>query len=527
MFLSLRIDFEDLKVNYCSFFVERFFIGIEFIRQMGQILLNDGSTGTSQISICIYDDCCNILKAHLERFCVSQKFEFTSLLIALQQVLSGCYLIPRSYTFALSNNMAKNVVLPINSMYFKSFLHFIGRASDVITQQELSSNSAFAHFAKCLRLAIKILQREFIRPDEEIISYDELQELVVPFQTKSATKGVGSLSSRFASILLQKISINCIVNGEYLNATATTQLNVLLSAESDVVTRKWTESIALSMLSSDTYLPRIMPSDLYMNEAGSLEEIEFKACCLRFHALFSSNPDEVREAAEALELAAKEIWKIQHSSSRLVMYVYQWSKATLKLGLAEFYKKKNMLEEAVYMYCKCYSECLYLIKNMSKVESSVGDTKSTSREHDQYLLLESRCLERQKKCIIRLAVLFRRLGDHRKAWQYGKSLLKLMGANVNGLVVKPSLHTLLASLDSLGVKTHEKYNMGRFLVQLMAVATPRSMLLKDFEQLMENVASSVECRSIVTNPVYSLLDITNNLNTSTYRQIDLLRKEFL
>ena len=247
--------------------------------------------------------------------------------------------------------------------------------------------------------------------------------------------------------------------------------------------KRGNESIELSSYSTSTYMPiniRIFATDEFCTQAS---EIEIAASQLRLQICSCTDNDTgdgIRIKLLALELERKET---QHKCRKdpAQRCLIQWVSTTIAIALAECAKRISRLETALDIFRYCFKECKGTVsKAKDVIRHSILDRDSNAWYYRQITLIKCRGFIRQRECLQQIAILYCRLNDHRKALEYGKAVMNATHHRESTPDFKYSFSSILLFTRSQPCHTCDESTHRRFILRLLAAATPMDRLCEHF-----------------------------------------------
>lgn len=486
---------------------EKIMIATELMMKLGCFLEDHAESEKHQIfaSISEYERCHHIIKNFIAQTCDDHTKK--QLIMALINIAASFFLISRETTFdfsrlAIEARCAKTKQVP--PRYLTISIQFADKAA---TSMRLNRNldSVLLVLMTSVSFATDLYQlrlHSFLEKNDVPFAVDvdprELQNTVAFLgKTKSQSIFTRLTKQILSHVLLRSCNLFSL-DGELINSAKMAHLNSLMHSDREISETSWIESIALSSFSTTAVMPSSLSSDFRPETAVSPEQLEVMACRLRLLIHKSNADDEIQNIGNRLRCLMETLQRYQRRPAldNTTACLLQWIKTTIAIALAECDKRVSQLFSAMDLFRHCFAECKVMFSSfsLSAKETSTHTHTQFWRNH-QITMLMSRCLTRQIECLERIAVLYTRLGDHRKALQYGKLVVTTAGLNVDTGTNSPmSFSKLIAITRESTCRNCDEIRLRRFFLRLLAAGTPITSLVKEFQN-GETALSKVELPS--------------------------------
>jgi hypothetical protein len=310
------------------------------------------------------------------------------------------------------------------------------------------------------------------------IDIASLERLVNALNSMTPKSSAYALSKTVLKIYLVKMNVLFYLDGEEINAARLAKLYTILCSSHERREFQWANALLLSSYSTMTALPLALV-DLNIKTIMLPDEIESEACLVRLHISKAADNNDFERLQYHLALLHYQTQRTDDKDPNSIMcqFIKCWSSTTVFLAIAEFAKRCGYLESALDFFKHCFAACktvFPLIVQAAREASSIRDFPIW--KHPQLWSLKAQCLKRQQDCLERIAVLHYRLGNRRKAAEYGICAISLLKSQ--DMFMRISVAQKLSYITALNLSRKTpcrrccELRQRRFLLTLLAAATP-------------------------------------------------------
>ena len=276
------------------------------------------------------------------------------------------------------------------------------------------------------------------------------------------------------------------LEGEELQAVQVARWSFDVTQRDGGDPNSWFEAAVLSLMVKDSMVPVDPVDDPDKTSAVTLQsaEMESSACRLRLIAKCSKDATSIESTSSSLRGlldAAEE--RISSSPSTVKKFLFLWLRTTVLLGLSECAEKSGDLERALQQLRDCFKECRKLLSMLGRSRKRTL-TECPFWSRVALSSLPVRCLERQVECLQKTAVLYSRLGDHRKTMEYARLAVQTTQfETAERLGTTKSTFTDLIELSRLEpAQSCQEISSRRLLLRLKAQMSPLDAVVEAFNK---------------------------------------------
>lgn len=471
------------------FQVEKVMIGLELMHQVG-CLIQDTRTDKQYLSLEVYRKIFSIVEESI--WTLAHDEYNVDLISALNRLAASSFLVSRGSTsdffywvLESRNNGSQGTLSVCN----ETAIEFI--ATNMLDSLCIDLNSDMNILLKSVHFCIVLYRIQLssqgganIKSSWHHTDIASVERLVDVLNSTSSKSSINNLSKTILKIYLVKMYIVFDLDGEEMNAARLAKLISILFSDQERSESQWAISLLLSSFSTMTAVPLAL-ADLTSKNRMLPDEIEYEGSLLRLH---------ISKAAEIhdFERLQKDMVPLFHQIQRtddehLNSAIYLSGKTTAFLAIAEFEKRRGHLESALELFKHCFATCKTLLPLIGQAVREASNYRDLPVwKHQQLWLLKVQCLKRQQGCLERIAVLHFRLGNRRKAAEYGiyaisvsKSQHDFMGINSDQ---KFSFRTTLHLSRKTPCRRCCEVRQRRFILNLLAAATPADIVSQSFSK---------------------------------------------
>jgi hypothetical protein len=236
--------------------------------------------------------------------------------------------------------------------------------------------------------------------------------------------------------------------------------------------------------------------DLYAqrNLAGArmwhqLAEAERLAGQLRLQ-LCTSRPAHLEQIRQQLRGMLNDIDSCQRSidDEDEISVISQAAKSTVLFALSEVAEHENDIENALVLVRLCFKCCQAATQNSEQLVisgSSVGFYGGGALSRTALPTVIMGSLEKQVDCLRRTAILYAKIGDHRKSEAYSISAMKCSKVRPKGMELKPKIHLneLLSIVRKQAASNGQEQVSRRLLLWMKATSTAHDVVVHELKEL--------------------------------------------
>lgn len=295
------------------------------------------------------------------------------------------------------------------------------------------------------------------------------------------------------SITLAAVARTCdffLAEGEKLNAYETAHLGRRLSQERDNVFCRWFEATALSLEGEETILTEFDPDEISFTAEGEDDahpELEAIACRLRQSMRYVNVEWDIGGSEDKL-LA---LWELVNRSiatckDAVVLVLLLWYRGTAEMALSEMAARQHDLNKELHYAKESHRSCQTATSSLASVlKHSRKSSKSSLQAWREAVIktLPIRLREREIECKRRLAEIYLKSGDWRKAFANAYSAIEsaryAWSSNLDGA---STFKRLLALSRSSPCMNSQDVQLRRTLLRIVARATAIDLVRDGFNE---------------------------------------------
>lgn len=295
--------------------------------------------------------------------------------------------------------------------------------------------------------------------------------------------------------VLSRLYGHFLLEGEDLLAVQVAQWNVDATRNDGSDPHSWFEAILLSLLTTGSVVSaRLRDSDDAMTSQSAA--FEDHACRLRLQTRDAGGFVRLDTIRDHFQLLLETLFRrppdIGGLESKLLQH---WSETTILLGLSDCAERRADLALSLLQLKRCFEACRNIAVSLRKYQSA--GAKNTCEcpfwTRAACASLPVRCAERQRECIQRTALLYSRLGDHKKAMSYALLALSSPSLKSAGLTSRSSFVNLVQLARIHPSQNCQEMSSRRLVLRLASQATPLDLVSAVFNgETSGLVLSSVE-----------------------------------
>ena len=318
------------------------------------------------------------------------------------------------------------------------------------------------------------------------INLQRLQEFFDNANTMEALIGKGLNWHLCLAITLSRLSLLLFLDGEGFRALqianwfCTTAVGL---SRDDIV---WSETMLLTIIAESSIITVRPTNKESFSHPFNFEE---KACKLRLY---------MRDCEYSLPYIERQLQRLLDAiSDRSTTFgpdvddVISWSSTTVYLGLSECAERQGCLEASVSFLKKCFEECrISISKSKRKKPTSDQHFGVWSSIRRAYISLS--CLKRQVKCLYRTALLYHRLGNHRKSIEYAFSSLHCPLLEEAGLTSKSTFSQVMSLTRQFPARNSSETIVRRLYLRLKSLACSLDAVTDEFREDHQPCLSRVD-----------------------------------
>jgi hypothetical protein len=354
-------------------------------------------------------------------------------------------------------------------------------------------SSATLSAVDLFRLQLSCLQKRQEQGELQGISLDHLGGIMKTLEAVSSASKLIDTTKRCIVTILVRLGRLFSLEGESLYAVQVSQWGIPASRGEGTRVHPWFEAEALSLLAPNSVMPFLTNANLEGDFQKNPADIEALACRLRLLVYASRNGTDLDRLRERFLGILNQIkCKSACDSSSLLLFI--WCRTTVFLGLSECSVQLGDLELAVSLLKACFSQCKHIAtKCGAGKDASIASEDSSIWEKVAMESLPVRCKERQVECLRQTALLYSRLGDHKKALEYAETALSTGTMTSSQFVRAGSTFSEMIRFSRMNpCQNSSEIQLRRLLLRMKASATPMDLVAKELSPRKEAVLSSTD-----------------------------------
>lgn len=350
----------------------------------------------------------------------------------------------------------------------------------------LSDGSEWHCVSSAFRSALDLyrFQLSYLRQNERKLYQFDLKGLQVTFENirvaATPTHVLSALSKRCLIRVLSRLCGLYSLKGEDLRAVQVAKWTIDVLEDKNDDLHSWFETTLLSLLATDSVVfPGLL--DVNATVASHPTAFEDKACRLRLLARGTTDFLQLDNIQCSLGLLLEGFNNcVPDCDGRVSFYLQQWSRTTILLGLSECAERRAEMETAHDLLKKCFVQCRNIASSLRRRRYPLVEAEHSFWIAVAVASLLVRCVKRQVECLQKMALLYSRLGTHRKAMDYALLALKMLSPESVMLNTKSEFVDMIQFARIHPSQSCQEMRSRRLLLRLKSQASPLNLVVRMF-----------------------------------------------
>ena len=400
--------------------------------------------------------------------------EFLAIARSLVYTVASVCLVPRSLVFRLDSNQSQD----LNEENLSSSFNFIAKGYKILSAIGDTTQADWNILLRSVRLATRMtaMMHPNSRTKRCELLAKEAYDLVGTLTEDGSDSDVFAAAKYCAMRTISSLSDDLSCRGDHIDAALMAFWNKQLALKEDSGTMSaWLETTACLRFSSQSVasVVPIIDKGAFEKAITAFSDLEALISQISLNIPGTKEQPELDEMESKLRGTLEEIETASLDANSLEDKIYfQWIKGSIFAGLSVCMERRGNLEVAISFFRECYGTCSKLVGQVTSYCNSLIGLSHDSWMEFVTLSMYPRALTRMADCLHRLSVIYRRLGDHRKAIGYAESLLDDFGSGLNGLNGKSSLVDLRAFFRANPCENLREYRLRQIFFYLRAKILP-------------------------------------------------------
>jgi Peptidase family C50 len=278
-------------------------------------------------------------------------------------------------------------------------------------------------------------------------------------------------------------------------------LDVCRTSDCDFDGQIWSESVLLSLLSTNSVVAR---SDFEKVNGSIPLEALIQSCRLRLFLRGQTDKASLLDSQNRFFAILDDLKEYEVAPDNVLQDIVLWTRSTIFLGLAECSERQGHFQMSQNHVRRCFETCKDLCATVkrNKVSLSSGASSHPFWMRASVSIILLHCSQRQTECLLRIAYIQSRLGDYRQSVEYSFSALMTPALEAAGLDLKRTFAESVTLTRTFPALSSQEALCRRVFLRYKSKASPQDLVSEVFRTHEDALFLSIFDRSLEHGDVF-------------------------